>query len=107
MMPKLTPKCRNQIRIRREHVILPPQIKPEPREGHDHRNHRRTRSARDIEFAAAPNQPRMNAGVATNPVIVEMISASSGVIVSPTPRIIEVTSRNTKIIGVATSMIRA
>ena len=54
-----------------------------------------------------PPQPRMSAGVTTSPISVEIISVSSGVTVSPTPRSMAVASRNTKRPGIAISMMRA
>ncbi len=55
----------------------------------------------------SPSQPRISAGVTTRPVMVETVSATSGVTVSPTPRIIAVSSRNAKVMGMLTIMIRA
>ncbi|MGY4317216.1 hypothetical protein ACVWW1_006543 [Bradyrhizobium sp. JR3.5] len=54
-----------------------------------------------------PSQPRINAGVTTRPTTVETVSATSGVTVSPTPRIIAASSRNAKVTGIVIIMIRA
>ena len=54
-----------------------------------------------------PSQPWINAGVTMRPTMVETVSATSGVTVSPTPRIIAVSSRNANVTGIAIIMIRA
>ena len=54
-----------------------------------------------------PSQPRISAGVTANPMTVETASASSGVTVSPTPRIIAVSRMKTKVNGMVIIMMRA
>jgi hypothetical protein len=54
-----------------------------------------------------PHQPRMKAGVSRHETAVEMPSASSGVTVSPTPRISCVSRMNTSSPGMAIIIVRA
>ena len=54
-----------------------------------------------------PSQPWIRAGVTARPTIVETVKASSGVTVSPTPRIIAVIRMNTNVTGMVIIMIRA
>lgn len=54
-----------------------------------------------------PIQPRISAGVTSRLTAVEISSVRSGVVVSPTPRNIDVTSRNANTQGAAISMMRA
>jgi hypothetical protein len=54
-----------------------------------------------------PTSLRIRIGVRVNPIAVDNASASNGVTVSPTPRIIAVISRKTKPSGIVSIMIRA
>ena len=54
-----------------------------------------------------PSQPRIRAGVTARPMTVETASASSGVTVSPTPRIIAVIRMNVNVSGMVIIMMRA
>jgi hypothetical protein len=54
----------------------------------------------------SPIQPLISAGVTMRPTMVETTSANSGVSVSPTPRMIEVSSRNAKNPGMANRQMR-
>ena len=54
-----------------------------------------------------PSQPRISAGVTARPTTAEIASATSGVMVSPTPRIIAVSRIKTKVSGMVIIMMRA
>ena len=54
-----------------------------------------------------PIQPLISAGVVTSPTTVDTMSANSGVIVSPTPRMMAVMSRKAKNPGIANRHTRA
>ena len=54
-----------------------------------------------------PNQPRISIGVTVSPIAVETDRASSGVRVSPTPRIIALIRMNVKVSGMVIIMMRA
>ena len=63
-------------------------------------------AAASTPICSRPNQPWIRAGVTTRPTPIEKISVRSGVIVSPTPRSIEVTSRKMKKPGMPMSTTR-
>ena len=58
-------------------------------------------------ICGSPTQPRISAGVTNRLTAVEISSVRSGVVVSPTPRNMDVTSRNVNTQGAAISMMRA